>query len=81
MSTYKREQSMKLAPIEQLRSQHGVVGIFVVQLQDLNEVVEATLVLGVLAGLVHGVDLGLGQELGSLGATATNLLDGLHCRK
>ena len=64
--------------LEQLRSQHGVVGIFVVQLQDLNEVVEATLVLGVLAGLVHGVDLGLGQELGSLGAAATDLLDGLQ---
>merc|ERR1712088_325882 len=40
--------------LEQLELQDGVVGIFVVQLQDLNEVVEATLVLGVLAGLVHG---------------------------
>merc|ERR1712212_475189 len=35
--------------LEQLELQDGVVGIFVVQLQDLNEVVEATLVLGVLA--------------------------------
>merc|ERR1712079_574413 len=33
--------------------QHGVVVVLVVQLQDLNEVVEASLVLGVLAGLVH----------------------------
>ena len=63
---------------EQLISKHGIVRIFVIQLQDLNEVVEATLVLGVLAGLVHGVDLGLGQELGSLGAAATDLLDGLQ---
>merc|ERR1712088_595807 len=41
-----------LQQLEQLELQDGVVGIFVVQLQDLNEVVEATLVLGVLAGLV-----------------------------
>ena len=58
--------------------QDGVVGIFVVQLQDLNEVVEASLVLGVLAGLVHGEDIGLGQELLSLGDSTTNLLDGLQ---
>merc|ERR1712214_261170 len=49
--------------LEQLELQDGVVGIFVVQLQDLNEVVEATLVLGVLAGLVHGEDIRLGEEL------------------
>ena len=64
--------------LEQLELQDGVVGIFVVQLQDLNEVVEATLVLGVLAGLVHGEDIGLGQELLSLGTSASNLLDGLQ---
>merc|ERR1712242_562251 len=32
---------------EQLVGQHGVVVVLVVQLQDLNEVVEASLVLGV----------------------------------
>merc|ERR1711950_125945 len=64
--------------LEQLELQDGVVGIFVVQLQDLNEVVEATLVLGVLAGLVHGEDIGLGQELLSLSDSTTDLLDGLQ---
>ena len=58
--------------------QHGVVVIFVVQLQDLNEVVEATLVLGVLAGLVHGEDIGLGEELLALGDSTADLLDGLQ---
>merc|ERR1712117_228341 len=64
--------------LEQLELQDGVVGIFVVKLQDLNEVMEATLVLGVLAGLVHGEDIGLGQELLSLGASTSDLLDGLQ---
>merc|ERR1712141_967598 len=64
--------------LEQLELQDGVVGIFVVQLQDLNEVVEATLVLGVLACLVHGEDIGLGEELGALGTSTSNLLDGLQ---
>merc|ERR1712020_541167 len=64
--------------LEQLELQDGVVGIFVVQLQDLNEVVEATLVLGVLACLVHGEDIGLGEELGALLDTTTDLLDGLE---
>merc|ERR1712190_9306 len=61
--------------LEQLELQDGVVGIFVVQLQDLNEVVEATLVLG---GLVHGEDIGLGQELLSLSDSTTDLLDSLQ---
>ena len=39
---------------EQLVAQHRVVLVLVVQLQDLNKVVEASLVLGVLARLVHG---------------------------
>merc|ERR1719159_2208297 len=64
--------------LERLELQDGVVGIFVVQLQDLNEVVEATLVLGVLAGLVHGEDIGLGEELLALGDSTTDLLDGLQ---
>ena len=64
--------------LEQLELQDGVVGIFVVQLKDLNEVVEATLVLGVLARLVHGEDIGLGEELCALLHTTTDLLDGLE---
>ena len=58
--------------------QHGVVVIFVVQLQDLNEVVEASLVLAVLGGLVDGEDLVLGQHLLSLLGGASNLLDGVE---
>jgi len=63
---------------EQLVGQHGVVVIFVVELQDLNEVVEASLVLGVLAGLVHGEDLGLGDHLLALLGGASDLGDGLE---
>merc|ERR1719261_977700 len=64
--------------LEQLVLQDGVVGIFVVQLQDLNEVMEASLVLGVLAGLVHGEDIGLGQHLLSLLGGSSDLGDGLQ---
>ena len=39
---------------------------------------EATLVLGVLAGLVHGEDIGLGEELLALGDSTADLLDGLQ---
>merc|ERR1712243_116550 len=63
---------------EEFVSNHGVVSIFVVELQDLNEVVEATLVLGVLAGLVHGEDVSFSKELGSLGLSTTDLIDGLQ---
>merc|ERR1712203_1302250 len=55
---------------------HQVLGLLLGQL--LNEVVEASLVLGVLAVLVHGEDIGLGQELLSLGASTSDLLDGLE---
>ena len=58
-------------------AQHGVVVVLVVQLQDLNKVVEATLVLGVLGGLVHGEHVGLGQGLLALLGGATDLGDGL----
>merc|ERR1719191_1548857 len=60
---------------EQLVGQHGVVVVLVVQLQDLNEVVEASLVLG---GLVHGEHVGLGQHLLSLLGGASDLGDGLE---
>jgi len=63
---------------EQLISNDGVVSIFVIKLQDLNEVVEATLVLGVLTTLVHGEDISLYEELLSLGVSSSNLLDGLQ---
>merc|ERR1719191_1355474 len=63
---------------EQFVGQHGVVVIFVVQLQDLNEVVEASLVLAVLGGLVDGEDLVLGQHLLSLLGGASNLSDCLE---
>ena len=63
---------------EQLVGQHGVVVIFVVQLQDLNKVVEASLVLAVLGGLVDGEDLVLGQHLLSLLGGASDLSDGLE---
>ena len=63
---------------EQLMGQHGVVVVLVVQLQDLNEVVEASLVLAVLGGLVDGEDLVLGQHLLSLLGGASNLGDCLE---
>ena len=63
---------------EQLVGQHGVVVVLVVQLQNLNEVVEASLVLGVLAGLVHGEHIGLGEGLLALLGGASNLLDGVE---
>merc|ERR1719232_1892609 len=63
---------------EQLVGQHGVVVIFVIQLQDLNEVVEASLVLGVLAGLVHGEYVGLGEHLLALLGGSSDLGDGLE---
>merc|ERR1712203_490114 len=63
---------------EQLVGQHGVVVIFVVQLQDLNEVMETSLVLAVLGGLVDGEDLVLGQHLLSLLGGASNLSDCLE---
>ena len=63
---------------EKLISNHGVVVIFVIKLKDLNEVVESTLVLGVLACLVHGVDFSLGEHLLSLLGLSSNLIDGLE---
>merc|ERR1712000_356397 len=63
---------------EKLVLQDGVVVIFVVQLHDLNKVVEASLVLGVLAFLEHGEDFGLGQDLLSLFLCSSDGLDGLH---
>merc|ERR1719219_969451 len=63
---------------EQLMSKHGVVVVFVVQLQDLNKVVESTLVLGLLGGLVHGEALILAQHLLSLLGLTSDLSNGLE---
>merc|ERR1712198_600936 len=63
---------------EKLVAKHGVVVVFVVELEDLNEVVESPLVLGLLAGLHHGEDLGLGQHLLALFLGSSDLLDGLE---
>ena len=64
--------------LEQLVGKHGVVVIFVVELQDLNKVMETSLVLGVLAGLVHGEDVSLGEHLLSLLGGSSDLSDGLE---
>merc|ERR1712243_517365 len=61
---------------EELVSEHGVVVVFVIKLQDFNEVMEATLVLGVLACLVHGEDFSLGEGLLSLLGLTSNFLNG-----
>merc|ERR1712080_482244 len=58
---------------EEFVAQHGVVVVLVVQLQDLNEVVESTLVLGVLGSLVDGVHLGLLQHLLALFGLSSDL--------
>merc|ERR1712024_90780 len=63
---------------EKFVSNHGVVIIFVIKLQDFNKVVESTLVLGVLACLVHGEDISLGEHLLSLLGLSSNLIDGLE---
>ena len=60
--------------------QHGVVLVLVIELQDLNKVVKASLVLGVLAGLVHGEHIRLGQGLLTLLRLSPNLLNGLYGR-
>merc|ERR1712168_270232 len=65
---------------EELVSKHGVVIVFVVELEDFNKVVESTLVLGILGGLVHGEAISLAQHLLSLLGLSTDLSDGLEGR-
>jgi len=62
----------------ELVRQDGVVLVLVVQLQDLNEVVESTLVLGLLAGLVDGVAVDLLQHPLALLLLTSDLGDGLE---
>merc|ERR550539_1011454 len=57
---------------EKFISNHGVVVVFVIKLKDFNEVMEATLVL---ACLVHGEDLSLGEGLLSLLRLSSNFLN------
>merc|ERR1719384_1912789 len=59
---------------EKFISNHGIV----VKLKDFNEVMEATLVLGVLACLVHGEDISLGEHLLSLLRLSSDLLNSLE---
>jgi len=63
---------------EKLVAHHGVVVVLVVQLQDLHEVVESTLVLGVLGSLVQGVSISLLQLLLALLRLSSDLSDGLE---
>merc|ERR1719431_700323 len=63
---------------EEFILKHSVVLIFVIKLQNFNEVMESTLVLGVFASLVHGEDISLGKHLLSLLSLTSNLLDGLE---
>merc|ERR1712176_1099415 len=63
---------------EELVFHDGVVVIFVVELHDLNEVMEASLVLGILAGLEHGEDVSLGEHFLSLLCGSTDVSDGLE---
>merc|ERR1719348_1478945 len=60
---------------EELITDHGVVVILVVQLEDLYKDVESALVL---AGLVHAEHVSLGERLLTLLLGASDLLDGLQ---
>ena len=60
--------------------QHGVVLIFIIELQDLNKVVESSLVLGVLARLIHGEHIIFGEHLLALLSLSSDFLNGLNCR-
>merc|ERR1711892_825437 len=55
---------------EKFISNHGVVVIFVIKLQDFNEVMESTLVLG--------VDFSLGEHLLALLSLTSDLFDGFE---
>ena len=63
---------------EEIFAKHGLVGVFVVQLQDLNEIVNATGVLGVLGFFEEGIHILKADGLFALLSFTTNLSDGLH---
>merc|ERR1712128_274998 len=64
--------------VEELVLNDGVVVVFVIQLHDLNKVVEASLVLGVLTGLEHGEDFIFAEDLLSLFCGSSDGGDGLE---
>ena len=63
---------------EEILGEHGLVGIFVVQLQDLNEIVDATGVLGVLGLFEEGIHILEDDGLLALFLLTSNLDNGLH---
>ena len=63
---------------EKILAKHGLVGIFVVQFQDLNEIVDATGVLGVLGLLEEGIHVFEADGLLALLLLTTNISNGLH---
>jgi len=63
---------------EEIFAKHGLVGVFVVQLQDLNEIVDATGVLGVLGLFEEGIHVLEADGLLALLLLTTNLSDGFH---
>jgi hypothetical protein len=62
---------------EEIFAEDGLVFVLVVELQDLNEIVDATGVLGVLGLLEDGIHVLEGDDPLSLFLEATNLLDGV----
>jgi len=57
---------------------HCVVIIFVIQLQDFNKVMESSLVLRILACLVHWEHIGFFKHLLSLLSCSSNLFNSLQ---
>jgi len=62
---------------EEIFAEDGLVFVLVVQLQDLNEIVDATGVLGVLGHLEEGVHVLEGDDLLALLLLATDGINGL----
>lgn len=62
---------------EEILAEDGLVLVLVVQLEDLNEVMDATGVLGVLGALEDGVHVLKGDHLLALLLHAADLVDGL----
>ena len=79
LSTY---VSIKLTQVgqqpEEIFAKHGLVWVFVVQLQDLNEIVDATGVLGVLGLFEEGIHILEDDGLLALLLLTSNLDNGLH---
>ena len=62
---------------EEIFAEDGLVFVFVIELQDLNEVMDATGVLGVLGLLEDGVHVLEGDHPLALVLLATDFFDGL----